>query len=409
MVRRTTVKSVGCKLECCHPALVRACSCISPLFHKCYTDVNYFETNVTWHTVCLLPPCFPMTASRSGNLSGLTCGLWTLPHLFFFLTSPTCFKTSIYKISDVIHGLACRRSALKECRAFCGVFSGNTACLSSFVLSEMVLESGFRTVQRTQSSPERQTLVCKDDLLAHSFPGQSYDYTPHRHSFRYSISGILKLFVVSCCVRIYACMCTLFVDRSSHSRSALMWSLRHSQTQLAVDELLNSVKKAALSGRKCSRWTFPAPPHVFSLTLRTSLDTLTDCINTYGAWCDWNMKIKALIGELNLNAEIIPGSGWATCQIVSLRDLSSVFIWTLRKSEPKKFSLLCRLNPFLSRTVQDWSGAKAQCMFWAAKQMTFPSRRPLTLCQVVGVGIRGDGKRPHTSRFLYSLSFCQSS
>lgn len=83
------------------------------------------------------------------------------------------------------------------------------------------------------------------------------------------------------CVHVLVNCLWIVVSFGGQSGSALMLSLRHFQTQLVVDELLYSVKKAALSGRKCSRWTFPAPPHAFSLTVRTTLSTVTEYINTY--------------------------------------------------------------------------------------------------------------------------------
>lgn len=86
------------------------------------------------------------------------------------------------------------------------------------------------------------------------------------------------------------CSGIALVSEGGQLGSALMWSRRHFQTQLVADGLLNSVKRAALSGRTHSCWTFPAPPHAFSLTLRTSPGTDTKYINTQTAWYDWILK-----------------------------------------------------------------------------------------------------------------------
>lgn len=71
------------------------------------------------------------------------------------------------------------------------------------------------------------------------------------------------------------CLYGLFVDIFGQR---LVWVspnvISQACSKVVVDELLNSLKKAALSGRKCSRWTFPAPPHAFSLTTRTSPSTV---------------------------------------------------------------------------------------------------------------------------------------
>lgn len=122
--------------------------------------------------------------------------------------------------------------------------------------------------------------VCRDSMLAHSLSGclcnsKLWDFYK-------------KLFVASRCWKIYMhvrvcvyCLWIVLVSINGQSGSALMWSLRHFQTQLVVDELLNSVKKAALSGRKCSRWTFPAPPHAFSLTESEDSSQRSHWIYTY--------------------------------------------------------------------------------------------------------------------------------